>query len=115
MPDRGGRCGGCRPVHPGRRMPPRPRHGGIDGIDETTQPDTQPAGTVAAPPGRFGVLLLLLVATYLMNAFSRGRLIDGLQLVLFAGAAVLALGNSTASRRTVRLILLALAAGTVIM
>jgi hypothetical protein len=95
-------------------MPPRRRRGGIYGIDETTEPETRPAGTVAATPGRFGALLLLLIATYLMNAFSKGRLIDGLQIVLFAGAAVLALRNSSASRRTVRLIVVALVAGTAI-
>jgi hypothetical protein len=61
------------------------------------------------------VLLLLLIATYLMNAFRTGRIIDGLQVVLFAGAAILALRNSSASRRTVRLILLALGGGTAIM
>jgi hypothetical protein len=96
-------------------MPPRRGRGGIDGIDETTEPETRPAGTVAATPGRFGALLLVLIATYLMSAFSKGRLIDGLQIVLFATAAVLALRNSSAPRRTVHLIVFALLGGTVIM
>jgi Ion channel len=96
-------------------MPPRRGRGGIDGIDETTQPDTRPAQAAAAPPGRFGLLLLVLVGTYLMSAFSKGRLIDGLQIVLFGGAAVLAVRNSPASRRTLHLIVLALAGGTAIM
>jgi len=96
-------------------MPPRPGHGGIDGIDETTQPDTQPAGTVARPPGRFGVLLLVLIVSYLMSALSRGRLIDGLQLVLYTGAALLALRNSSVSRTMVRLVLTVAIVGTAVM
>ena len=96
-------------------MLPRRGQGEIEGIDETTEPKTRSAGAVAASPGRYGVLLLLLVTTYLMNAFSTGRLIDALQIVLFGGAAVLALRNSEASRRTVYLVLLALVGGTVIM
>jgi Ion channel len=96
-------------------MLPRRGRGGIEGIDETTEPDTQPAGTTAAPRGRFGLLLLLLVGTYVMNAFGTGRLINGLQIVLFAGAVVLALRNSSASRRTLRLIVVGLIAGTAIM
>jgi ion channel len=96
-------------------MPPRPGHGGIDGIDETTQPDTQPAGTVARPPGRFGVLLLVLIVTYLMSALSKGRLIDALQLVLYTGAALLALRNSLVSRTMVRLILAVAVIGTAVM
>jgi hypothetical protein len=96
-------------------MPPRRGRGGIDHIEETTEPETRPAGTVTAPPGRFGLLLLVLVGTYLMSAFSKGRLIDGLQIVLFGGAAILAVRNSSASRRTLRLVVLALAGGTAIM
>jgi len=96
-------------------MPPRPRHGGIDGIDETTQPDTQPTGTFARPPGRFGVLLLLLIVSYLMSALSKGRLIDGLQLVLYTGAALLALRNSSVSRAMVRLVLTVAIIGTAVM
>jgi Ion channel len=96
-------------------MPPWRGRGGIDGIDETTEPETRPAGTVTAPPGRFGVLLLVLIGTYLMSAFSKGRLIDGLQIVLFAAVAVLALRNSSAPRRIVHLIVLALVGGTVLM
>jgi hypothetical protein len=96
-------------------MLPRRGRGGIEGIDETTEPDTQPGGTTDAPQGRFGLLLLLLVATYLMNAFRNGRIIDGLQIVLFAVAVVLALRNSSASPRTLRLIVIGLTAGTAVM
>jgi hypothetical protein len=96
-------------------MPSRRGRGGIEGIDETTEPVTQPTGTIAGPRGRFGLLLLLLIGTYLMNALRSGRLIDGLQIVLFGAAAVLALRNSSASRRTLRLIVVALVAGTAFM
>src|SRR5215469_7910911 len=96
-------------------MPPRPRHDGINGIDETTQPDTQAAGTATRPPGRFGLLFLLLIVTYLMSALSKGRLVDGLQLVLFAAAALLALRNSSVSRAIVRLVLAVAIVGTAVM
>jgi hypothetical protein len=96
-------------------MPPWPWGGGIGSIDEMTQPDTPPAGAAAAPRGRFGLLLLVLIVSYIVTALSKGRLIDGLQIILFAGAALLALRNSSAPRRMARLTLAALIGGTVIM
>jgi hypothetical protein len=96
-------------------MPARRGRGGIDRIDDTTEPETPSAATVTARQGRFGLLLLVLVGTYLMSAFSKGRLIDGLQVVLFGGAAVLAVRNSGAPRRRVHLIAIGLAGGTAIM
>ena len=96
-------------------MPPRRGRGGIDGIDETTEPETQPAGTVTAPPGRFGALLLVLIGTYLMSALSKGRLIDALQLLLFTAAALLALRNSSVSRTMLRLIIGVAIVGTTVM
>jgi hypothetical protein len=96
-------------------MPPPRWRGGIEGIDEKTQPETQPAGTPAVRPGRFGLLLLLLIVTYLMSALSRGRLIDGLQIVLYTGAALLALRNSSVSRTMVRLIVIVAIVGTAAM
>jgi hypothetical protein len=96
-------------------MPPRRGRGGIDGIEETAQPDTRPAGTVARPPGRFGVLLLLLIVTYVMSALSKGTLVDALQLLLFTAAALLALRNSSVSRTMVRLIIGLAIVGTAVM
>ena len=96
-------------------MPLRRGRGEIYGIDETTEPETRSAGTVAAPPGRYGLLLLLLIVTYVMSALSRGRLIDGLQLVLYSGAALLALRNSSVPRAIVRLIIVVVIAGTAVM
>ena len=96
-------------------MPPRPGRGGIDDVDDTAHSQPGPAGAVAAPPGRYGVLLLLLIVTYVMSALSRGRLIDGLQLVLYSGAALLALRNSSVSRAIVRLVVVVAIAGTAVM
>jgi Ion channel len=96
-------------------MPPPRGRGGIEGIEEKTQPEIQPAGAAPAPRGRFGALLVVLIASYVMSALSRGRVIDALQIVLFAGAALLALRNSDAPRRVVHLALVALLGGTVIM
>ncbi len=95
-------------------MSPRRGGGGIGSIEESTQPGTQPAGAAAAPPGRFGVLLLVLIVTYVMSALSKGRLIDGFQIVLFTGAALLALRNWSASRAMVRLIVVVAIAGTAV-
>ena len=95
-------------------MPPPRGRGGIEGIEEKTQPGIQPAGAAPAPRGRFGALLIVLIASYVMSALSRGRVIDGLQIVLFAGAALLALRNSSASRRVVRLIVVVVIAGTAV-
>jgi hypothetical protein len=97
-------------------MPPRRGRGGIESIEEKTQPDIQPGEAAPVPRGRFGVLLLVLIVSYITTALSpKGRLIDGLQIVLFAGATVLALRNSSAPRRVVRLTLIGLLGGTVIM
>ena len=96
-------------------MPPRRVRDGIDGIDEGTSPGTRSAGTIARPPGRLGVLLLLLIVTYLLSALSKGRLIDGLQLVLYTGAALLSLRNSSVSRTMVRLVLAVAIVGTAVM
>lgn len=62
-----------------------------------------PAGDRADPSGRFGLLLLVLISSYLVSAFTAGRFVAALQVVLFTAAALLALRNSAASRRTVRL------------
>src|SRR5262249_16127323 len=70
----------------------------------------KPAGMVfrrsAPAPGRYGALLLLLIVSYLLSAFlPNERWVGGLQVVLFTVAGVLALRNSTVSRRAVRLLM----------
>jgi Ion channel len=53
----------------------------------------------ADPAGRYGLLLLLLISTYLLAAFSAGRLVERLSIALFAAVLLLALRNSPLSRR----------------
>ena len=49
--------------------------------------------------GRYGLLLLLLISTYLLSAFSAGRLVERLSIVLFAAVLLLSLRTSPLSRR----------------
>jgi len=61
------------------------------------------AAAVLSPPergGRYGLLLLLLIATYLLAAFSHNRLIEFLQVALFLGVLMLALRTARVRRRT---------------
>jgi hypothetical protein len=76
---------------------------------------TAEAPAPARIPGRYGVLLLVLIASYLLSAFRSGRWIEAFQLVLFTGAALLALRSSSVSRRAVRLLLVAAIAGLPVM
>jgi len=54
--------------------------------------------------GRYGLLLLLLIANYLLSAFSHAGLAEPLQVALFAGVLLLALRSSPLDRRQVRLL-----------
>ena len=45
-----------------------------------------------AAPARFGLLLVLLIGAYLLSALTEGRWISVLLVLLFTGAALLALG-----------------------
>src|SRR5262245_8844069 len=56
-------------------------------------------------PGRYGALLLLLIISYLMSAFFKGRWVEALQVVTFTAAGLLALRSSTVSRRAMHLLL----------
>jgi hypothetical protein len=84
-------------------------------VAQETQPGTRPAGELAARPGRFGLLLLVLIVTYLLSATKAGRWVDAVQVVLFTTVAILALRNSAVSRRSVRLILAAAIAVSAVM
>ena len=57
-------------------------------------------------PGRYGALLLLLIAGYLLSAFITAHWIESLQVVLFTAAMILALRSSSVSRRWVRVLLI---------
>jgi Ion channel len=63
---------------------------------------------------RFGGLLLVLVFTYLLSAFTEGALVSAIQVVLFLVVVLLALHNGRLHRRTVRFAAVGLVAGTVV-
>jgi voltage-gated potassium channel Kch len=71
--------------------------------------------SAAAEPGRYGALLLVLIASYLLSAFFAGRWIEAAQVVLFTVAMLLALRSAAISRRAVRLLLLAATVGLPVM
>ena len=62
-------------------------------------------------PGRYGAMLLLLIAGYLLSAFIDERWIGALQVVLFSVVMILALRSSSVSRRAVRVLLFTAVAG----
>ena len=63
-------------------------------------------------PGRYGLLLFLLIATYLLSAFVKGFWIGAVQLAVFVATAFLALRSSGLPRRRARLIALIGLAGS---
>jgi hypothetical protein len=81
---------------------------------------TNPAGQVrlfrpALESGpRYGRLLLLLVVTYLLSAFTVARLVSAVQVVLFLAVVLIALRNGRFRRRTVRFLAVGLLLGSVV-
>jgi len=71
-------------------------------------------GRPVAPPQRFGLLLLLLIATYLLSAFTTGTLIDSFQIVLFVGILLLAMRNAQVPRWIARLVIGIVLAGSAV-
>jgi hypothetical protein len=65
----------------------------------------EPAPSATPIPGRYGALLILLIASYLLSAFINAHWIEAVQVVLFTFAVLLALRNSSISRRAVRLVI----------
>ena len=65
----------------------------------------------APAPGRYGALLIVLIAGYLLSAFIQAHWVESLQVVLFTVAMVLALRSSSVSRRAVRVLLFAAVVG----
>jgi hypothetical protein len=60
------------------------------------------SGLRTGPPqggGRFGLLLLVLISTYLLSAFSTSKLVNDLQVLLFLAVLLLALRTSPWPRR----------------
>jgi len=80
-----------------------------------TQHDTRPDEAPAASPGRFDLLLVIMVCAYLLSAFTTGRWIDAVRVVLFTVVALLALRNSLVPKHVARLILAAVLTGSAIM
>jgi hypothetical protein len=68
----------------------------------------------ARRPGKFGLLLLFLVASYLLSAFASGTWVSTVQLALFVGVAVLALRTSHVQRRLARLAIIAVTGGSLL-
>jgi len=93
---------------------PEPGEPGQPGQPETgmmTEPGAPgPEGPAApgAPPGvppeRFGLLLLLLIFTYLLSAFTTGTVVNAVRIVLFAAALLLALRSALVTKWVARLI-----------
>ena len=61
---------------------------------------------------RYGSLLVILVVTYLLSAFTSGRLVDTVQVVLFLAVVLIALRNGRFHRKTVRLLAVGLLIGS---
>jgi hypothetical protein len=69
---------------------------------QSTQHDAGPGERSAASPGRFGLLLLLLICAYLVSAFVTGQWVTVIQVVIFTGTALLALRNRPTPTRLAR-------------
>jgi hypothetical protein len=66
-------------------------------------------------PGRYGALLILLIASYLVTALIQRHWIEAVQVVLFTVAVLLALRSASIPRRWVRVVLIAAVAGLPVM
>ena len=64
------------------------------------------------PRPRYGSLLLILVVTYLLSAFTSGRLVDTVQVVLFLAVVLIALRNGRFQRKTVQILAVGLLLGS---
>jgi hypothetical protein len=69
----------------------------------------------APQPGRYGALLIVLITGYLLSAFIKAHWVEGLQVVLFTVAMLLALRSADLSRLAVRLVLGAAIIGVPVM
>jgi hypothetical protein len=66
-------------------------------------------------PGRYGALLILLIASYLLSALIDRHWIEAVQVVLFTVAVLLALRSASIPRRAVRLVVIAAVVGLPVM
>lgn len=79
-----------------------------DGVDPGEQKSTPNAAGTPGPsagkraPGRYGLLLVILTASYLLSALFATRWINDVQIVLFSVAGLIAIRNSRLRRRYAR-------------
>jgi hypothetical protein len=66
----------------------------------------------ARRPSKFGLLLLVLVASYLLSAFASGTWVNVVQVALFLGTAALAVRTAQVSRRVALLAIVVVTAGS---
>ena len=71
--------------------------------------------SVRAEPGRYGALLILLIASYLLSALIHAHWMEAVQVVLFTVAVLLALRSASIPRRAVRLVLIVAVVGLPVM
>ncbi len=82
----------------------------------TTQPAPHPAlaGFRLGDGNRSGVLLLILVFTYLLSAFTKGVLISAFQVLLFLAVVLITLRNGQLRPRAIRIASIVVLAGSVL-
>ncbi len=101
-----------------RRTGPRPiRPVSGDDIDDNGRAGNhaKPAKRRVANEDRFGLLLLVLVCTYVLSAFTTGRGTNAAQVVLYGVTAIMSLRTSDVPKRHIRLIAAGLIAGSAVM
>ena len=85
-----------------------PRGGAVASINQET-PASRPES-----PGRYGLLLALLVGSYLLSSFVSARWVTALNVALYATAVVLALRSAEVPQLVSRLIFLVVIAGSAV-
>jgi hypothetical protein len=86
--------------------------GKVHGFDHPSGPRTLLIRSGRGSGERFGLLLLILVTSYLISAFTTGVLVNTIQIVLFVGVAALALRGEGLRRRTAQLAIIVAVAGS---
>ena len=91
-----------------------PEHARRDVTRDVTRDAATGTERPASPTGRYGLLLILLVGTYLLSAFTTGKLVSAVQIVVFVGSLLLALRSSPISPWVARLIFGVVAVGSAV-
>jgi hypothetical protein len=91
-----------------------PEHARRDVTRDVTRDAAPGTERPASPTGRYGLLLILLVGTYLLSAFTTGKLVNAVQIVVFVGSLLLALRSSPISLWVARLIFGVVAVGSAV-